>query len=109
MNARPVLLIANDVEWCARVCQFLEPHGISVVAVENVDAAAHRLAQMEAPSAIVLESAARHEYGRDVSLLRRQTALSQVPVGYLKKSAALDALLLMLSLGVPGGHQHRAA
>ena len=107
MNARPVLLIANDAEWCERVCRFLEPHGIPVVAVETVDAAAHRLPLMEeTPTAIVIDSASRLENGRAVSLLRRQATLTDVAVGYMKTSAALDALLLMLT---PGVHQHCAA
>jgi hypothetical protein len=106
MNARPVLLIANDHEWCARVCRFLEPHGIPVVAVETVDAAAYRLPLMDTPTAIVIDSAARQKDGRAVSLMRRQAALTDVPVGYMRTSAALDALLLMLT---PSAHRHRAA
>ena len=106
MNARPVLLIANDAEWCARVCRFLEPHGIPVVTAEDIDAATAHLSRMDKPTAVVLDSATRHETRREMSEFRQQATLSDVPVGYLKKSAALDALLLMLapSATVPTTH-----
>jgi DNA-binding response OmpR family regulator len=105
MNARPVLLIDTDTEWCAHVCRFLEPHGIEVMTAANVDAATAQLHHCPKPGAVVFDARARYENGRAIALLRRQPALSDVPVGYLKKTAALDALLLMLGSSAAGsGH-----
>ena len=108
MNARPVLLIATDAEWCARVCRFLEPHGIAVVTAENVHTATAHLLQMEKPSALLMDHAVRWENRSALTLLRQHATLSDVPVGYMKKSAALDALLLMLT-PTAARNQHCAA
>ena len=108
MNARPVLLIDPDAEWCAQVCRFLEPHGIPVVSAENVDAALDTMAEVGKPRAMVLDSATRCENSRAMSALRSDAAFKDIPVGYLKKSAALDVLLLMVSSSAPLP-RHRAA
>jgi DNA-binding response OmpR family regulator len=106
MKARPVLLVDSDAEWCARICRFLEPHGIGVVVAANLDTAA-QMAEAETPRALLMDAATRHQSGSAVAALRDD--IPNVPVGYLKKSAALDALLLMLAPSAPGARQHRAA
>ena len=106
MNARPVVLIDQDPDWCARVCRFLEPHGIPVVAARNIDAALEAMEQFGKPSALLMDIANRRENGRAVSAIRRDPSLRHMPVGYLKKSAALDAVLLMLvSSAAAAGHE----
>lgn len=104
MHARPVLLIDDDAAWCAQVCRFLESHGIAVVSAANVASASGRLELMGKPSAVVMDIATRAEHGRAVTLLRTDNLLSDVPLGYVKKSAALDGLLLMLSTTADGQH-----
>jgi DNA-binding response OmpR family regulator len=103
------MVIDADVEWCARVCRFLEPHGIPVLCAESVDAATAQLAQISTPAAVVLDSGARHQNGGAIATLRRQPALLGVPVGFVKKTAALDALLLMLGPGAAVAASHLAA
>ena len=106
MNARPVLLIDHDAEWCARVCQFLEPHGIPVVAASSVAGAVEHLQHSLAPSAVLLDISERG--GNPAESLRQDATLRDVPIGYLRKSAALDALLLMLPSSPTGARPHAA-
>jgi DNA-binding NtrC family response regulator len=97
MTARPVVLIDQDPDWCARLCRFMEPHGISVVVARNIEDALETIAQVGKPGAFVMDTAARHANGRAVLAIRTEAAFRDVPVAYVKKSAALDALLLMLA------------
>jgi DNA-binding response OmpR family regulator len=107
MSARPVLLIDEDTQWCARVCQYLEAHGIAAVSAVTVDAAARALEHIGKPGAFLMDIDARGASGPAVSLLRDTAPLRDVPIGYLRKSAALDALLFMLSSSAPA--QNHAA
>lgn len=106
MSARPVLLIDQDVDWCAQVCRFLEPHGIRAIRASNIDAARESIEQLGKPGALIMDVSNRRETGRAVSAMREDASLRDVPVGYVKKSAALDSLLLMLlSSAAVTGHQ----
>lgn len=106
MSARPVLLIDEDVDWCARVCRFLEPHGIRAIRAGSIDAAAESIEHLGKPGALIMDIANRRETRRAVSAIRADASLLDVPVGYVKKSAALDSLLLMLmSSATVTGHQ----
>jgi CheY-like chemotaxis protein len=96
MNARPVLLIDRDGEWCARVCRFLEPHGIPVIAAADVREALQTIEHAGTPTAFVMEMDARQSERGAISTLRRNDALREVPVGFVNKAAALDMLLLMV-------------
>jgi DNA-binding response OmpR family regulator len=106
MNARPVLILDSDAEWCERICRFLAPHGIETFTAADVTSAAATISSTGKPAAVVMESSARGN-GEAVSQLRRVSDLNGVPVGYLRKNAALDALLLML--GSSATPHHRAA
>jgi CheY-like chemotaxis protein len=106
MSARPVLLINEDAEWYARVSRFLESHGIPMVAASTVDAAAERLAQIGQPSAVLMDIRTRHTNSHTLSALR-ETMCSEVPVGFVRKEAALDALLLMLTPSATAPHVSR--
>lgn len=97
MNARPVLLINRDVEWCARVCRFLEPHGIPVIAAADVREALRTIEEAGTPSAFVMDMDARRSDHPAISALRTNATLRDVPVGFVNKTAALDALLLMVT------------
>jgi CheY-like chemotaxis protein len=95
MKARPVLLIDDEPAFCERVCRFLESNGIAVVTATNVAAAIARADHVPAIGAVVMDMA--HRGSNDpVSSLRSVPALNQVPVAYVKKTAALDALVLLL-------------
>jgi DNA-binding NtrC family response regulator len=96
MNARPVLLIDADTDWCAHVCRFLETHGIPVMTASNLETATLAVEHIGKPGAVVMDTTSRSSNGRAVSAFRNTPLLQDVPVGYLKKYAALDALLLML-------------
>ena len=109
MNARPVFLVDHDPDWCARVCRFLEPHGISVVTARDIDTAVELASQLGKPSALVMDMSMRRENGRAVSTLRSNPSFRDVEVGYVKKSAALDALLMMVMAPSTAAAQHCAA
>jgi CheY-like chemotaxis protein len=104
MNARPVLLIDDDPDWGARVGRFLEPHGISVLVHRTLDTALQHIAQHGEPAALVMDIATRADNGPAIAAMRQEPALQSVPVGYVKKSAALDALLLMVAPGAASAH-----
>jgi CheY-like chemotaxis protein len=108
MNARAVLLIDHDQDWCARICRMLEPHGISVVSATDMTAARERLVEMGRPDAVVMDVTKRRG-GAHAAELRSDNAMRDVPTGYINKTAALDALLLMLTPSAAGAHTHFAA
>jgi ActR/RegA family two-component response regulator len=109
MNARPILLIDQDAKWCAEVCRFLEPHGIPVVAATSVALGIQHLRPSLTPAAVVMDIAVREENRRDLAALRSIVGLTDVPVGYVRKSgAALDALLLMLPSSAASATGHAA-
>jgi CheY-like chemotaxis protein len=97
MDARPVFLIDSDNEWCASVCRFLEPHGIAVVVRKDLSAALQAVSECGQPSAFVMDIAGRDANQRSAQSLRNNESLRHIPVAYLKKSAALDALLMMVT------------
>ena len=64
--------------------------------------------EIGAPAALVMDIGTRRANGRAVTSLRQEPSLREVPVAYLRKSAALDALLLMLTSSAPAA-RHCAA
>jgi hypothetical protein len=109
MTARPVWLIDDDDEWCARVCRLLAPHGIPVVSMGTLAAGLSRVDEIGRPAAVVMDAASRCEHSAGVEALRHDATLRHVPIGFVKKTAALDAVLLMLTSSAAGAASHRAA
>jgi CheY-like chemotaxis protein len=97
MSARPVLVVDSDKEWCAHVCQILEPHGIPVIAAPDLTRVVATMDQVERPRALIMNIANRRDNSTAVSALRADVGWRGIPVGYVKKSAALDALLMLAS------------
>ena len=104
MTARPVFLIDQDREWCESVCRFLEPHGITVVARNNLNDALRAVGECGQPRAFVMDIATRRDHQSDVLTLRSNGTLRHIPVGYVNKTAALDALLLMVTSSAAASH-----
>jgi DNA-binding response OmpR family regulator len=102
MQAGPVLLVDQDGAWCARVCRFLEPHGISVLTARNFEIALDVVRRVGKPSAVVVDLAARAALDRTVSTLREDATWRDVPIGYVNKEVAFDALLLLLTSNAAG-------
>lgn len=113
MGARPVLVIDDDTAWCEQVCRFLEPRGFHVIATSTKAGALERLAESDVPSAILADPAtADPTFCR---MLKALPELDSVPLflvsasparavyekgvglsGYVRKSVALDHLMLLL-------------
>lgn len=108
MSARPVLLVDSDKEWCARVCRYLELHGIEVVTAASVGSVARTVDQVGEPSAVVMDLAERIASADAVAALRADGLLRDVPVAYVNKAAALDALLLLVAAPARGEPQRAA-
>jgi CheY-like chemotaxis protein len=109
MTAGRVLLIDQDADWCARVCRFLESHGMIVATASDISHAAGLVATTTTPDAVVMDIAMRDHNSRAVAAMRELPALSAVPFGFVNKTAALDLLLLILTPGATDAPQHRAA
>ena len=75
----------------------MEPHGISVVATGDVREALQLVHTAGKPSAFVLQMQSQQLKDAAISTLRTDTSLRDVPVGFVSKSAALDALLMMVT------------
>ena len=101
MSARPVLVVDSDKEWCAHVCRILEPHGIPVIAAADLGGLMATMDQVERPRAVVMDIAHRRDNSAAVSEMRSDLAWRGIPVGYVKKSAALDALLMLVASSAP--------
>lgn len=108
MPAQPVLLIDRDAEWCVSVSRFLEPRGIAVVATPSVEDAAEHLRRGLAPTVVLMDIESRPANQAALATLRPGSLGGEVPVGYMRKSAALDALLLMLPTSAPITQPHAA-
>lgn len=122
MSRRPVLVIDDDSEWCARICRFLEGHGFEVVTATDGAAALELLPTIGRPTAVLLDIASPGTDGpafcqkfRELSEyfdvpLFLVTAASPADVfakrvginGYLRKSVALEYLPFVLN-GLPPG------
>ena len=125
MDGRPVLLIDNDSAWCERVCRFLEARGLQVIAAPTEAEALGAIGPWAAPAAVLVDPTA---CGQVLGALRTRFETDAVPVfivssasagavyrknegvqGYMRKSVALDHLLLLLDGGSTSGVPHGAA